>query len=268
MSPTTSRSPTAPAASTRDGTVEIAERIKREYGLEVMAHLSCVGETRDGLREILDRFRGDRDRQRAGAARRPASRRDRLQAAGGRALSAAELTEFISDEPRLHARRRLLPRGPPRGRGSAGPIALPEDEGRRRRALPDHAALLRQPGLLRLRRRRARDRDRRADHPGRDPDHQLRAGGADLQALRRRRSRRTSSAAMERSAVTRMPNALLGVAYAARQCEELLAARRARMHFYRPQPGTRDSRRPRRTAGVTAVGAGGGGRVRGGSGLN
>src|SRR5205085_7241722 len=42
--------------TTRDGTVEIATRIKQEHGLEVMAHLSCVGETQDGLVEILDRF--------------------------------------------------------------------------------------------------------------------------------------------------------------------------------------------------------------------
>ena len=42
--------------ATRDGTVEIAERIKHEHGIEVMAHLSCVGETRDGLAAILDRF--------------------------------------------------------------------------------------------------------------------------------------------------------------------------------------------------------------------
>ena len=42
--------------ATRDGTVEIATRIKREHGLEAMAHLSCVGETREGLVEILDRF--------------------------------------------------------------------------------------------------------------------------------------------------------------------------------------------------------------------
>jgi methylenetetrahydrofolate reductase (NADPH) len=42
--------------ATRDGTVEIAERIKREHGLEVMAHLSCVGETREGLTSILDRY--------------------------------------------------------------------------------------------------------------------------------------------------------------------------------------------------------------------
>src|SRR3982751_2677275 len=42
--------------ATRDGTVEIATRIKRDHGLEAMAHLSCVGETTQGLVEILDRF--------------------------------------------------------------------------------------------------------------------------------------------------------------------------------------------------------------------
>ncbi len=42
--------------STRDGTVEMVARMKDEFGLEAMAHLSCVGETRDGLRRLLDRF--------------------------------------------------------------------------------------------------------------------------------------------------------------------------------------------------------------------
>jgi methylenetetrahydrofolate reductase (NADPH) len=42
--------------TTRDGTVEIVTRIKREHGLEAMAHLSCVGETTQGLVEILDRL--------------------------------------------------------------------------------------------------------------------------------------------------------------------------------------------------------------------
>lgn len=42
--------------STRDGTVEIADRIKGEHAIEVMAHLSCVGETRDGLEAVLGRF--------------------------------------------------------------------------------------------------------------------------------------------------------------------------------------------------------------------
>jgi methylenetetrahydrofolate reductase (NADPH) len=83
--------------ATREGTVEIATRIKREHGLEAMAHLSCVGETRDGLTEILDRFeaagienvlalRGDPPRGEAA-----------FQAPDGGLSSAAELAAFISE---------------------------------------------------------------------------------------------------------------------------------------------------------------------------
>ena len=39
--------------STRDRSVEIAKRIKGEAGLEVMAHVTCSGSTRDELRELF-----------------------------------------------------------------------------------------------------------------------------------------------------------------------------------------------------------------------
>jgi methylenetetrahydrofolate reductase (NADPH) len=39
--------------ATREGTVEISGTIKREFGIETMAHLSCVGETAGRLEEIL-----------------------------------------------------------------------------------------------------------------------------------------------------------------------------------------------------------------------
>jgi methylenetetrahydrofolate reductase (NADPH) len=42
------------AGSTRDRTVEITKWIKQELGIEAMAHLSCVGEPVERLREILD----------------------------------------------------------------------------------------------------------------------------------------------------------------------------------------------------------------------
>ena len=42
--------------TTREGTVEITTRIKRDYGIETMAHLSVVSETPDGLDAILDRL--------------------------------------------------------------------------------------------------------------------------------------------------------------------------------------------------------------------
>jgi methylenetetrahydrofolate reductase (NADPH) len=82
--------------STREGTVEITKTLKDELALEVMAHLSCVGETREGLSATLDRIeaagienifalRGDP----------PRGEKDFVQPEGGLG-SAAELTEFIS----------------------------------------------------------------------------------------------------------------------------------------------------------------------------
>jgi methylenetetrahydrofolate reductase (NADPH) len=43
--------------STRDRTVEIVKAIRANYGLEAMAHLSCVGTTSGELREILNQVR-------------------------------------------------------------------------------------------------------------------------------------------------------------------------------------------------------------------
>src|SRR5919204_1519453 len=40
--------------STRERTVEITKWIKQELRIEAMAHLSCVGEPVERLREILD----------------------------------------------------------------------------------------------------------------------------------------------------------------------------------------------------------------------
>src|ERR687898_638676 len=40
--------------TTRNRTVEITKTIKRDFGIEAMAHLSCVGEPRERLVEILD----------------------------------------------------------------------------------------------------------------------------------------------------------------------------------------------------------------------
>jgi methylenetetrahydrofolate reductase (NADPH) len=83
--------------STREGTVEGANLLHNEIGLETMAHLSCVGETVDGLRDVLDRveatgienvlaLRGDPPRGEA----------DFVQPEGGLG-SAAELAGYISE---------------------------------------------------------------------------------------------------------------------------------------------------------------------------
>jgi methylenetetrahydrofolate reductase (NADPH) len=39
---------------TRDTTLRIVNRIRREYGMEAMAHLTCVGSTREMLASVLD----------------------------------------------------------------------------------------------------------------------------------------------------------------------------------------------------------------------
>lgn len=41
---------------TRDLTVDLVSRIKRDHGIETMAHLTCVGSSRDELSAILDRL--------------------------------------------------------------------------------------------------------------------------------------------------------------------------------------------------------------------
>jgi len=83
--------------STREGTVQITKALKDEHGFETMAHLSCVGETSEGIGRTLDRIaeagienvfalRGDPPRGQA----------DFVQPEGGLA-SAAELAAFISE---------------------------------------------------------------------------------------------------------------------------------------------------------------------------
>jgi methylenetetrahydrofolate reductase (NADPH) len=82
--------------STRDGTVEITAALKNEIGFETMAHLSCVGETTEGLATTLDRIeaagienvfalRGDP----------PRGQSDFVQPEGGLG-SAADLAGFVA----------------------------------------------------------------------------------------------------------------------------------------------------------------------------
>ena len=43
--------------STRTKTIEIIQRVQREFGLDAMAHFTCVGATTGELREVLDQMR-------------------------------------------------------------------------------------------------------------------------------------------------------------------------------------------------------------------
>ncbi|MEZ5076484.1 MAG: methylenetetrahydrofolate reductase [NAD(P)H] [Solirubrobacterales bacterium] len=81
--------------STREGTVEITKGLKDEIGLETMAHLSCVGETAEGLAETLDRIAAAGiDNVFALRGDPPRGEKDFVQPEGGLG-SAAELAAFI-----------------------------------------------------------------------------------------------------------------------------------------------------------------------------
>ncbi len=81
--------------STRDGTVEITTALQHEVGLETMAHLSCVGETTEGLASTLDRIEAAGvDNVFALRGDPPRGEGDFVQPEGGLG-SAAELAAFI-----------------------------------------------------------------------------------------------------------------------------------------------------------------------------
>jgi methylenetetrahydrofolate reductase (NADPH) len=83
--------------ATRDGTVEIATRIKREHGIETMAHLSCVGETTEGLVEILDRLEADGIENVLALRGDPPRGEVEFKRPDGGLSCAAELAGFISE---------------------------------------------------------------------------------------------------------------------------------------------------------------------------
>ena len=83
--------------ATREGTVEVATTIKRDHGLETMAHLSCVGETAEGLIEILDRLRAGGIENVLALRGDPPRGQAHFERPKGGLNSAAELAAFISE---------------------------------------------------------------------------------------------------------------------------------------------------------------------------
>jgi methylenetetrahydrofolate reductase (NADPH) len=226
--------------ATRDGTVKIATRIKQEHGLETMAHLSCVGETREGLIEILDRFAAADIENVLALRGDPPRGQSEFEAPAGGLSSATELAAFIReryaftvggtcfpevhpDAPDLEADLRYL-----KTKVQAGAKFLITQLFFDNRLYFDFVDAARATGI---------------DVPiipGVIPIATF-AQVARICELCEASIPSELSDAMEALGGDAEAEGLLGVAYAARQCEELLAGGAPGIHFYalNRAPGTR-----------------------------
>ena len=83
--------------STRERTIEIVTRVKRETGIEAMAHLTCVGSTRDDLAAVLARI-SDAGIENVLALRGdPPKGQTEFRAVEGGFRYASELVQFIRE---------------------------------------------------------------------------------------------------------------------------------------------------------------------------
>jgi len=84
--------------STREKTIDIVSRIKRETGIEAMAHLTCVGATREDLRQVLDRLTSNGVENILALRGDPPKGETAFQAVEGGFRYASELVAFIREE--------------------------------------------------------------------------------------------------------------------------------------------------------------------------
>ncbi len=82
---------------TRRLTVEMVQRIKREIGLESMAHLTCVGSTREEIADVLDELKAGGMENVLPLRGDPPKGQTEFQAMEGGFRYASELTAFIRE---------------------------------------------------------------------------------------------------------------------------------------------------------------------------
>jgi methylenetetrahydrofolate reductase (NADPH) len=226
--------------ATRDGTVEIASRIRHEYGLETMAHLSCVGETQDGLIEILDRIAAEGVENILALRGDPPRGETEFRQPEGGLSSATELAAFISSRYDFAIGGACFPEVHPEAPSLEADLAYLKtkvEAGARflitqlffdNRIYFDFVEAARDAGIG------------VPIIPGVIPIASYEQV-ARICALCDASIPAELSEAMESLGGDKEAEALMGVAYAARQCDELLAQGAPGIHFYalNRAPGTR-----------------------------
>jgi len=83
--------------STRDRTLDLVARIQRELGITTMAHLTCVGSTKEEIRETLTRLHDSGIRNVLALRGDPPKGESEFQATAGGFRYASELVQFIRE---------------------------------------------------------------------------------------------------------------------------------------------------------------------------
>ena len=220
--------------STRDRTVEITQRIARETTMVPMAHLTCVGHSRDELRSVVGAYadagirnvlvlRGDPPGG-PGTPWTPTEGGLTLRQRAGRPGALAR---------RLQRRRGGVPRGAPRGgRRSSDDVRVLRAQAGRRRGVRDHRHVLPGAGLLRAARARPRRRGRRSRSCPGSCRSRTSARSRGWPSCRVARCRPRSSRGWP--AHEGDPDAVraAGIEVASELCEALLAGGAPGLHFY------------------------------------
>lgn len=81
--------------STRDRTIELVAEIQRHYGVQAMAHLTCVGATREEIGDVLHRLRSAGVENVLALRGDPPKGQERFEAVEGGFRYASELAAFI-----------------------------------------------------------------------------------------------------------------------------------------------------------------------------
>ena len=110
--------------TTRERTVDIVASLRQEFGLEAMAHFTCVNATVDDLRATLDRMRDAGVENVLALRGDPPEGQDRWTQTEGGLEHSSELVAAHGGGVRLRDRRGVLP-GDPRRRGRRGERPAP-----------------------------------------------------------------------------------------------------------------------------------------------